>query len=47
MDAELAHRVRQYVLDSRPNVHQLSPDEEHAIANKLNEEIRVGTPLPT
>jgi hypothetical protein len=47
MGEELTRKVRSYLLDARPKLDQVQPEEEQGILLKLNEEVREGKPRPT
>lgn len=38
----MTHKVRSYLVSSKPDVAQLSPEEERALLLKVNEELRTG-----
>jgi hypothetical protein len=46
MGAQLTHKVRSYLVSSKPDMAQLSPEEERALLLKVNEELRTGTLFP-
>lgn len=47
MNKKLTNKLREYLVSNGSKTNHLTPEEEHSIENKLNEELREGTLPPT